>query len=83
MWDRMQVLMIIFYAVEKGNVKIIITISSVISASFLQYYFEILKVLDNYITFSSLLKDPKHKKDEKFYYHKNCLYRPPSKVQLL
>jgi hypothetical protein len=45
--------------------KITITISPVISAFLLQYYFEILNVFDNTINSSTLLKDPKHKEDEK------------------
>ena len=45
--------------------KITITISPVISAFLLQYYFEILNVLDNTLNSSTLLKDPKHKEDEK------------------
>jgi hypothetical protein len=45
--------------------KITITISPVISAFLLQYYFEILNVLDNTLNSSTLSKDPKHKEDEK------------------
>ena len=45
--------------------KITITISPVISAFLLQYYFEISNVLDNSSNNPALLKNPKHKEDEK------------------
>ncbi len=55
-----------YYIDNMKKDKITITISPVISAFLLQYYFEISNVLDNSITGShSLLKDPKHKEDEK------------------
>jgi len=54
-----------YYIDNMKKDKITITISPVISAFLLQYYFEILNVLDNSIEGSSLLKDPKHKEDEK------------------
>ncbi len=55
-----------YYIDNMKKDKITITISPVISAFLLQYYFEISNVLDSSITGSpSLLKDPKHKEDEK------------------
>jgi hypothetical protein len=54
-----------YYIDNMKKDKITITISPVISAFLLQYYFEILNVLDNSNYSSSLLKDPKHKEDEK------------------
>lgn len=54
-----------YYIDNMKKDKITITISPVISAFLLQYYFEILNVLDNTLNSSTLLKDPKHKEDEK------------------
>ncbi|MER5174910.1 MAG: hypothetical protein ABJB76_11255 [Candidatus Nitrosocosmicus sp.] len=55
-----------YYIDNMKKDKITITISPVISAFLLQYYFEISNVLDSSITGGpSLLKDPKHKEDEK------------------
>ncbi len=54
-----------YYIDNMKKDKITITISPVISAFLLQYYFEILNVLDNSIEGSSPFKDPKHKEDEK------------------
>lgn len=55
-----------YYIDNMKKDKITITISPVISAFLLQYYFEILNVLDNSNnSSSSLLKDPKNKEDEK------------------
>ena len=54
-----------YYIDNMKKDKITITISPVISAFLLQYYFEILNVLDNTLNNSTLLKDPKHKEDEK------------------
>jgi hypothetical protein len=54
-----------YYIDNMKKDKITITISPVISAFLLQYYFEISNVLDNSNNSSSLLKDPKHKEDEK------------------
>jgi hypothetical protein len=54
-----------YYIDNMKKDKITITISPVISAFLLQYYFEISNVLDNSSNNSALLKDPKHKEDEK------------------
>ena len=54
-----------YYIDNMKKDKITITISPVISAFLLQYYFEILNVLDISSPGSALLKDPKHKEDEK------------------
>jgi len=54
-----------YYIDNMKKDKITITISPVISAFLLQYYFEISNVLDNSNNSTSLLKDPKHKEDEK------------------
>jgi hypothetical protein len=54
-----------YYIDNMKKDKITITISPVISAFLLQYYFEISNVLDNSNNSHSLLKDPKHKEDEK------------------
>ena len=54
-----------YYIDNMKKDKITITISPVISAFLLQYYFEIINVLDNPNNSSSLLKDTKHKEDEK------------------
>src|ERR671921_973378 len=54
-----------YYVDNMKKDKITITISPVISAFLLQYYFEILNMLDNPNPSSALLKDPKHKEDEK------------------
>jgi hypothetical protein len=54
-----------YYIDNMKKDKITITISPVISAFLLQYYFEISNVLDNSNNSFSLLKDPKHKEDEK------------------
>lgn len=54
-----------YYIDNMKKDKITITISPVISAFLLQYYFEILNVLDNTNNNSAVLKDPKHKEDEK------------------
>jgi hypothetical protein len=54
-----------YYIDNMKKDKITITISPVISAFLLQYYFEILNVLDTTHHSSVLLKDPKHKEDEK------------------
>jgi hypothetical protein len=54
-----------YYIDNMKKDKITITISPVISAFLLQYYFEIINVLDNPHNSSSLLKDNKHKEDEK------------------
>ncbi len=54
-----------YYVDNMKKDKITITISPVISAFLLQYYFEITNMLDNSNPSSALLKDPKHKEDEK------------------
>lgn len=54
-----------YYVDNMKKDKITITISPVISAFLLQYYFEITNVLYNSNPSSALLKDPKHKEDEK------------------
>ena len=54
-----------YYIDNMKKDKITITISPVISAFLLQYYFEISNILDNSSNNPSLLKDPKHKEDEK------------------
>jgi hypothetical protein len=54
-----------YYIDNMKKDKITITISPVISAFLLQYYFEISNVLDNSNSSPNLLKDPKHKEDEK------------------
>ena len=54
-----------YYIDNMKKDKITITISPVISAFLLQYYFEIINVLDNPNNSSSLLKDTKYKEDEK------------------
>jgi hypothetical protein len=54
-----------YYIDNMKKDKITITISPVISAFLLQYYFEISNVLDNSNSSPTLLKDPKHKEDEK------------------
>ena len=54
-----------YYVDNMKKDKITITISPVISAFLLQYYFEITNMLDNPNPSSALLKDPKHKEDEK------------------
>ncbi len=54
-----------YYIDNMKKDKITITISPVISAFLLQYYFEILNVLDNSNPGSSHLKDAKHNEDEK------------------
>ncbi len=54
-----------YYIDNMKKDKITITISPVISAFLLQYYFEISNVLDHSNASPSLLKDPKHKEDEK------------------
>jgi hypothetical protein len=54
-----------YYIDNMKKDKITITVSPVISAFLLQYYFEISNVLDNSSNNSALLKDPKHKEDEK------------------
>jgi hypothetical protein len=54
-----------YYIDNMKKDKITITISPVISAFLLQYYFEISNILDNSSNNPTLLKDPKHKEDEK------------------
>jgi len=54
-----------YYIDNMKKDKITITISPVISAFLLQYYFEISNILDNSSNNPALLKDPKHKEDEK------------------
>jgi hypothetical protein len=54
-----------YYIDNMKKDKITITISPVISAFLLQYYFEISNVLDSSNSSPTLLKDPKHKEDEK------------------
>ncbi len=54
-----------YYVDNMKKDKITITISPVISAFLLQYYFEITNMLDNSNPSPALLKDPKHKEDEK------------------
>lgn len=54
-----------YYVDNMKKDKITITISPVISAFLLQYYFEITNMLDNSNPGSALLKDPKHQEDEK------------------
>ena len=54
-----------YYIDNMKKDKITITISPVISAFLLQYYFEISNVLDNSSNNPALIKDPKHKEDEK------------------
>lgn len=54
-----------YYVDNMKKDKITITISPVISAFLLQYYFEITNMLDNSNPSSTLLKDPKHQEDEK------------------
>ncbi len=54
-----------YYVDNMKKDKITITISPVISAFLLQYYFEITNMLDNSNHSPALLKDPKHKEDEK------------------
>jgi hypothetical protein len=54
-----------YYIDNMKKDKITITISPVISAFLLQYYFEIINVLDNPHNSSPILKDSKHKEDEK------------------
>ncbi len=54
-----------YYIDNMKKDKITITISPVISAFLLQYYFEISNVLDSSNSSPNLLKDPKHKEDEK------------------
>src|SRR6476660_5906011 len=54
-----------YYIDNMKKDKITITISPVISAFLLKYYFEISNILDNSSNNSALLKDPKHKEDEK------------------
>ncbi len=54
-----------YYVDNMKKDKITITISPVISAFLLQYYFEITNMLDNSNPGSDLLKDPKHQEDEK------------------
>ncbi len=54
-----------YYVDNMKKDKITITISPVISAFLLQYYFEITNMLDNSNPSSALLKNPKHKEDEK------------------
>ena len=54
-----------YYVDNMKKDKITITISPVISAFLLQYYFEITNMLDNSNPGSAPLKDPKHKEDEK------------------
>jgi hypothetical protein len=54
-----------YYIDNMKKDKVTITISPVISAFLLQYYFEISNVLDSSNSSPTLLKDPKHKEDEK------------------
>ncbi len=54
-----------YYVDNMKKDKITITISPVISAFLLQYYFEITNMLDNSNPSPALLKDPKHKENEK------------------
>ena len=54
-----------YYVDNMKKDKITITISPVISAFLLQYYFEITNMLDNSNPDTTLLKDPKHQEDEK------------------
>ena len=54
-----------YYVDNMKKDKITITISPVISAFLLQYYFEITNMLDNSNPSTTLLKDPKHQEDEK------------------
>ena len=54
-----------YYIDNMKKDKITITISPVISAFLLQYYFEISNVLDSSNSSPTLLKNPKHKEDEK------------------
>lgn len=54
-----------YYVDNMKKDKITITISPVISAFLLQYYFEITNMLDNSNPGTTLLKDPKHQDDEK------------------
>jgi hypothetical protein len=54
-----------YYVDNMKKDKITITISPVISAFLLQYYFEITNMLDNSNPSSALFKDPKHQEDEK------------------
>ena len=54
-----------YYIDNMKKDKITITISPVISAFLLQYYFEISNILDNSSNNPALLKNPKHKEDEK------------------
>jgi hypothetical protein len=54
-----------YYVDNMKKDKITITVSPVISAFLLQYYFEILNVFESPVPGSDLLKNPKHKEDEK------------------
>ncbi len=54
-----------YYIDNMKKDKITITISPVISAFLLQYYFEIENILDNASPSHTVLKDPKHKDNER------------------
>ena len=54
-----------YYIDNMKKDKITITISPVISAFLLQYYFEIGNILDNTSSNHAILKDPKHNDDER------------------